>query len=419
MSEWKTYKVKELVELGIIERPMDGNHGEIHPKSSDFVPEGIPFIMATDIKNNKVDLKNCSFITKVQADKLRKGFSIAGDVLLTHKASIGRTAIVPTLKTQYIMLTPQVTFYRIVDTKRLNNEFLKHYFNSSIFQQIINSYANSGSTRAYIGITEQLSLPILLPPIDNQILIASILSSLDHKIELNLQMNQTLEAIALAIFKEWFVNFNLPGFDGELVDGLPKGWKLSKLSEIISKVVDNRGKTPPITEGAKEGIPLIEVNALINSPIVVQQHLAKKFVDEETYENWFRKGHPIKGDVLFSTVGSIGEIAISFGEKICIAQNIIALRSNFSGSFLYFTLKSIRQNLLSLDISSVQPSIKVPHLLNYEIIVPNEAEINVFENTIAPFLERIFKNEMEIRILTQIRDCILPKLMTGKIEINK
>ncbi len=420
MSEWKTYKVKELVELRIIERPMDGNHGEIHPKSSDFVPEGIPFIMATDIKNNKLDLNNCSFITKEQADKLRKGFSFAGDVLLTHKASIGRTAIVPTLKTEYIMLTPQVTFYRIVDTKRLNNEFLKHYFNSSIFQQIINSYANSGSTRAYIGITEQLNLPVLLPPIENQLSIASILSSLDDKIELNLQMNQTLEAMAQAIFKEWFVNFNFPGFDGELVDGLPKGWKMSELNEIISFVVDNRGKTPPIIEieDGRKGIPLIEVNALINSPVVAQQHLAKKFVDEETYVNWFRKGHPEKGDILFSTVGSIGEMAISFGEQICIAQNIVALRSKFKGYFLYFTLKSIKQNLLSLDISSVQPSIKVPHLLKQEVMVPSDDIINEFENILTPLLERIFENEMEIRILTQLRDSLLPKLMTGKIAIQ-
>ncbi len=267
--------------------------------------------------------------------------------------------------------------------------------------------------------TEVLNkIEINVPDEDTQVEIASILSSLDDKIELNLQMNQTLEAMAQAIFKEWFVNFNFPGFDGELVDDLPKEWKYSELNEIISFVVDNRGKTPPIIEDKREGIPLIEVNALINSPVVAQQHLAKKFVDEETYANWFRKGHPEKGDVLFSTVGSIGEMAISFGEQICIAQNIIALRSKFKGYFLYFTLKSIKQNLLSLDISSVQPSIKVPHLLKQEIIIPSDGIIYEFENTLTPLLERIFENEMEIRVLTQIRDSLLPKLMTGKVEIK-
>lgn len=378
MSEWNTYKLSELVEI---------KYGKDHK----HLAEGnIPVYGSGGIMRY-------------------------ADAALYDKESI----LIPRKGTLSNLFYVNIPFWS-VDTmfytkiKEGNNGKYLYY----LLKSMDLASMNVGSAVPSLTTEVLNKIEINVPDEDTQVEIASILSSLDDKMELNLQMNQTLEAMAQAIFKEWFVNFNFQGFDGELVDGLPKGWKNSELNEIISFVVDNRGKTPPIIEDEREGIPLIEVNALINSPVVAQQHLAKKFVDEETYTNWFRKGHPKKGDVLFSTVGSIGEMAISFGEQICIAQNIIALRSKFKGYFLYFTLKSIKQNLLSLDISSVQPSIKVPHLLKQEIIVPSDGIINEFENTLSPLLERIFENEMEIRVLTQLRDTILPKLMTGKIEIQ-
>jgi type I restriction enzyme S subunit len=97
--------VGELIDKGIIEKPLDGNHGEIHPKSHEFVRIGIPFIMATDIHDGVVDYKSCNFISRKQADGLRKGFAMNGDVLLTHKATIGRTAIVDYHDTPYIITT--------------------------------------------------------------------------------------------------------------------------------------------------------------------------------------------------------------------------------------------------------------------------------------------------------------------------
>ncbi|MBU0916809.1 restriction endonuclease subunit S domain-containing protein [Aquabacterium parvum] len=118
---WRVKTVGGLVECGILAKPLDGNHGEIHPKGSDFVADGIPFVMATDINDGKIDLVGCKFISKQQADSLSKGFAIAGDVLLTHKATLGRVAIVGPISTPYIMLTPQVTYYRVLDAKKLSN----------------------------------------------------------------------------------------------------------------------------------------------------------------------------------------------------------------------------------------------------------------------------------------------------------
>ena len=104
--EWKTFTVQELIDLGMLEEPLDGNHGAIHPKTSDYVPTGVPFIMANNLVNGRVDFNNCAFISEQQALTLRKGFSHPGDVLLTHKATIGRTAIV-TEEYDTIILTPK------------------------------------------------------------------------------------------------------------------------------------------------------------------------------------------------------------------------------------------------------------------------------------------------------------------------
>ncbi|WPL18373.1 Type I restriction enzyme EcoKI specificity protein [Thiorhodovibrio winogradskyi] len=180
-KSWEVLTVQDLVDRNILDKPIDGNHGEIHPKVSDFVPEGIPFIMASDLKGGSVNLKTCNFITKERADRLRKGFSLPGDVLISHKATIGETAIVPEIE-HYIMLTPQVTYYRVLDRDALSNQYLRCYFDSPTFQKPLKNVAGDGSTRAYIGITKQRGLPVLLPEIDEQRELADVSGRLDEKI---------------------------------------------------------------------------------------------------------------------------------------------------------------------------------------------------------------------------------------------
>ena len=156
-----------MIDNGIIEKIQDGNHGEIHPKKSEFASKGIPFLMAADLKDYKVDLENCNFIQDKQAKNLRVGFARNGDVLLTHKGTVGRVAVLSTVQ-DYVVLTPQVTYYRVKDKTRLLNKYLMFYFESSPFQQELVTLAKAGSTRAYVGITKQLSLPVAFPPIDIQ-----------------------------------------------------------------------------------------------------------------------------------------------------------------------------------------------------------------------------------------------------------
>jgi type I restriction enzyme S subunit len=430
-NNWKKYSVEELVNEEIIYKPLDGNHGGTHPKGSDFIQSGIPFIMATDIINGKVDITNCKFISKEQADRLRKGFAKPGDVLITHKASIGRTAVVPEIESEYIMLTPQVTYYRVRDRAKLDAIYLKYYFNSPFFQNEINTRAGSGSTRAYIGITDQLNLTVSFPSIQEQRAISSILSAIDDKIENNLAINKTLEEMAMTLYKHWFVDFG-PFQDGEFVESelgiIPKGWEVRKFNELIDKIIDNRGKTPPLSN-EKTDFLLLETYQLSRNnlfPVVVKDSKAK-YVSEEIYNTskWFRKGHPQFMDVLFATVGN-GIPNWSFmyeNNGVCIAQNIVALRpkKDISSIFLRYSFESKRflEQFDGYVITTAQPSIKLSDLNRVNMIVPSNEVLNSWTDVVNNYVEKIYNHYKENRSLTELRDTLLPQLISGKVRLKE
>lgn len=174
--------IQQLIDEGILMPPQDGNHGNDHPKAKDYTESGVPFVMASNLINNKIDLETCKFLPKKLTDRLRIGFALEGDVLLSHKGTIGGVAIVPHLETPYIMLTPQVTYYRIIKTKQLNPKFLFYCFLSKSFQRILSRWSGQ-STRAYVGITAQRQFVIPFPNITIQEEIIEKLEMISDKIE--------------------------------------------------------------------------------------------------------------------------------------------------------------------------------------------------------------------------------------------
>ena len=161
-NDWENKTISSLVDEKVLDKPLDGNHGETHPVKSDFIDSGVPFIMSKDLVDGGVNQTTCHFISREQADSLRKGFSVDDDVLLTHKGTIGRVAILKT-DLDYVMLTPQVTYYRVLNNKVLYNRYLFYYLKSPIFQIPLKEIAGVGATRAYIGITKQRELKIRYP----------------------------------------------------------------------------------------------------------------------------------------------------------------------------------------------------------------------------------------------------------------
>ena len=186
---WRATTIGELLKEEYIIQIQDGNHGNIHPKSSDYVDDGIPFVMANTLADGEIDFSASKKLPQELTDKLRIGFSMAGDLLLSHKGTVGEVAIVPEdIDWPYLMLTPQVTYYR-VNEKKLSTRFLFFVFTSNYFQQQLQR-VSSQSTRAYVGITAQRNLKVVIPKTKKD---------QDHVVELLLSTRQSISGIKEAI----------------------------------------------------------------------------------------------------------------------------------------------------------------------------------------------------------------------------
>lgn len=197
--------IQSLLDDGSIIDVQDGNHGEIHPKSRDFSDRGIPFVTASMIRSGHITIDEAHHLGKEWMHKLRIGFSRPGDVLLSHKGSIGFSAIVSD-DTPNLILSPQVTYYR-PNRERLLPDFLLAYFRSRWFQSALEKFSKQ-STRAYIGITRQKALEILVPPMDLQMEFTAISKRVT-------MMNSTLTN-AVAEAHNLFSSVSQRAFHGEL-----------------------------------------------------------------------------------------------------------------------------------------------------------------------------------------------------------
>lgn len=303
-KDWEQRKLGELVKEGILEAPLDGNHGEKHPTSDEYVDSGIPFLMASDIHNGEVNIYSCKYITKERAERLDKGFARNGDVLLTHKATIGETAILSNLMTEYAMLTPQVTYYRIKNEERLNREYLYSFFNSLDFQTELKTKA-AQSTRPYIGITAQQNLKIILPAeIDEQIRIGLYFRNLDHLITLHQRKCEQTKKLKKYMLQKMFPR-NGAKVPEIRFDGFTYDWEQRKLGEIYGSIGNAFvGTATPYY--AEHGHFYLESNNVKDGQI---NHNAEIFINDEFYEKqkdkWLHTG-----DMVMVQSGHVGHAAV-------------------------------------------------------------------------------------------------------------
>lgn len=251
----------------------------------------------------------------------------------------------------------------------------------------------------------QYSVPVF--EIVTQKKIGALLWSIDQKIRINNQINENLEQQLRSIFTELFAEKIA---NVEANNHLPLG-------ELVISI-DNRGKTPPL-ETVPTEYPIIDVRALSGDSRIVNYKNCTKYVSHETYSSWFRSGHPKPQDILISTVGSLAEIKIFIGSKGCIAQNVVGFRTKgISPYYLYQYLSAIKNDLVAYNIGSVQPSIKVTHIIKHPIYVPEKEELDIFDALALNATNMIYNNALESEYLENLRDSLLPKLMSGEIDLS-
>ncbi|NYT40787.1 restriction endonuclease subunit S [Sphingomonas sp. R-74633] len=436
MSDPVATTVQGLIDAGIIHRPIDGNHGSIHPKSTDYVPTGIPFVMATDLVDGRVDFETCYHITEKQAKSLRKGFAQVGDVLLSHKATIGRTAIIQENPFPFVMLTPQVTYYRVKDRSKLSPEYLKYVFDSHEFQKTMKSWAGDGSTRAYIGITAQHKLPIYLHDKAQQDSIVEIIDPLVRKIELNRRMNETLEGMAQAIFRDWFVDFGptrrkaageadpvaimgglipdparaadlaalFPAAFGD--DGLPGGWTQAEFGAEFDLTM---GQSPPgdTYNDTGDGLPFFQGR----TDFGFRYPENRKFCSAPS-----RIANA--GDTLISVRAPVGDLNMAW-ERCCIGRGVACARhKSGSTSYTFYTLRSLQPELeLYEHTGTVFGAINRKQFERLPIVKSSNAVVEAFEAIAGPMDQKLKLSTQESRTLAETRDYLLPRLMSGMVRV--
>ena len=391
MNSWREFK---LGDLGTLQR----GRSRHRPRYAFHLYGGeYPFIQTGEIREAK------KYIDKYEQTYNEAGLAQSklwkkGTLCITIAANIAELAIL-----KFDACLPDSVLGFIPDERIADVDFI--FYTLTYFQKQL-KHIGEGSVQDNInlGTFENITFPI--PPLEEQKAIAEVLSSLDDKIDLLHRQNKTLEDLAQTLFRQWFI------------EEAKEEWEIGKLGDYI-EIVDNRGKTPPISDDVTD-YPIIEVNALSGESRLINYSVIKKYVTEDTYNSWFRAGHPKLYDTLLSTVGSIGEIAMFLLEKGSIAQNVVALRAkNISPFYLYESIKFMQAELKELDIGSVQPSIKVTHLAKIDFIKPDDEILQKFDEQMIDISNKIIVNSQQIQTLENIRDTLLPKLLSGELVVSE
>ncbi len=394
MSDWKTYKLGDVAE-----RIGDGLHGTPkYDENGEYY-----FINGSNLINGKIVVNsNTKRVNETEYLKHKKALS-ENTILLGINGTIGNVAL---YQNEQCILGKSAAYINVKSD--FDKQFIRYVLTNEHFQRFIKTNA-SGTTIKNVGLGLLREYEFQAPNIETQKEIAQILTSLDDKIELNLQMNQTLEAMAQAIFKEWFVNFNFPGFDGELVDGLPKGWRKEPIDENIEFLNGLAlQKYPPINDD--EYLPVIKIRELrqgvTNSSDKASTQIPEKYIIEN-------------GDILFSWSGSL-EVMMWCNGQGALNQHLFKVSSEkYPKWFYYYWTKHflpIYQSIAS-DKATTMGHIQRRHLTESLINVPDLETFNEANKILKPLLDKLQNNSLQIQTLTQTRDTLLPKLMSGQLEV--
>jgi type I restriction enzyme S subunit len=423
-----------------------------------------------NIKNGRLDLSSPSFTDDENfKHRTRRLAPRAGDIVITREAPMGDVCKIPEgleccLGQRQVLLRPK---------SDVDSDYLLYALQSPFVQNQIRWNEGTGSTvsNIRIPILEKIDIPRLG---DAEPRVAQILSVIDAKIDLNRQTNQTLEAMAQAIFKSWFVDFDpvkakiaaieagqdplraamsaisgksdaeldtmpLPQYEElaataslfpeELVESelgdVPKGWEVLKVGDISNKIAMGPfGSNIKVETFVDSGVPIISGQHLKS---IILNDLDYKYITEE-HSLKIANSIVFSGDIVFTHAGNIGQVSLipekTQFEKYVISQRQFYLRPNLDKvkpSYLVCFFKSpVGQHLLLANASQVGvPSISRPssYLKSIELLVPNILILNEFDRLFDKKFQQIvlFRHQMEL--LSQLRDTLLPKLLSGKLSV--
>jgi type I restriction enzyme, S subunit len=401
-NEWKT------VTLGEISK--DISYG--YTASAQWEPVGPKFLRITDI----VSGLNWDTVPYCEIDEAgyKKYRLEIGDIVIARTGATTGTAEIVKEDKQAVFASYLIRFR--IDETIAAPFFIGHVLKSNSWKEFIKS-SLSGSAQPGANATVLSRYEISLPPLEIQHRIASILSALDDKIELNRQTNATLEAIAQSIFREWFVEFNFPGATGEMMESelgaIPNKWVVGTLGDIV----EVKGGTTPSTKEEKYwngeyhfATPKDLSN--LTSPVLLdtERKITKEGVSQ------ISSGILPEGTLLLSSRAPIGYLAIS-NIPVSINQGFIAINAKVTSNlFVLYWLKENMDTIVSRANGSTFLEISKTSFKEIKLAIPDSETPKRFEEVASPIFEQIKSNELESSVLASIRDILLPRLMRGEIE---
>lgn len=384
-----------------------------------WTSEGKLVIRNQYIKNGKLDLTNPSFTDEESFIKRRnRAKPSTGDIIITREAPMGEVCIVP--GNLECCLGQRMVLLKVNDAV-CDNRYLLYTLMSRTVQNQISWSNGTGTTVSNLRIPHLENIDIPFIPLNEQRSIAATLSCLDDKIELNNKINANLEAQAQAIFKSWFVDFE-PFQDGEFVDSklgpIPKGWQVGSLADIGTIV---GGSTPSKAKEeyyalSEQGIPWITPKDLSTNKNKYIYH-GEVDITDIGYKNSSTRIMP-EGSVLFSSRAPIGYIAIAANE-LCTNQGFksVVPNENIGTEFIYYTLKANLETIQNLGSGSTFKEVSGSVMKNVPVLIPSFTSIKEFSAIVSTLTAQQKVLESQSQTLVGLRDSLLPKLMSGEVEI--
>ena len=417
-DEWEVCKIRNLVENKTILEIQDGNHGELHPKSIDFVNQGIPFVTADCIINNNVDYKKCKLLPSKFLKTLRIGFSKKDDVILTHKGSIGFTAIVND-EFETIILSPQTTYYRLSD--KLIPKFLYYIFQTHNFQKQLQAFGKQ-STRDYVGITAQqhLIIPFIQDVIEQQ-KIATILSNVDNLIESTVQVITHSKKVKTGLMQKLLTRGightkfkKVPWLFGKEIE-IPEEWEIVIIKKLVTFHKQGLYTTQPYS---KNGIKIARVNDLEN-PNLSYDKMNNLELDPKTFDSFKIS----KGDFLIARTGNIGNYGIVTEDIECVhISDIIRFNFNLNELLneyfgLFFESHLLLVQLLMIQQSSSHIHINAETMKSLKIPLPPLSEQQKISSILSNIDSKITSQEQYKEKLEKLKKSLMQKLLTGEVRV--
>ena len=406
--KWDTVKVEDVVEI------IDGDRGKNYPKQHEFQDSGwCLFLNTGNVTNEGFMFENNQFITIEKDLALRKGKLQRGDIVYTTRGTIGNAGY-------YDGLIPY-------DNLRINSgmvvlrarseiayaKFVYQLLKSSYQKDRIKAYI-TGSAQPQLPIKNLSKIPISLPPYDIQRQIADFIFSYDDLINNNQKQIKLLEEAAMRLYNEWFVMLRFPGHETtETVDGVPKGWQIKVLKEVCSLI--RRGISPKYNEHGESTV----INQKCIRNMQVNMSYARKQEKIFSSELQLKDGDVVICSTGEGTLGRVGQISgdypkTTFDSHVTLVRASDSVGVNYLGRFLqsneaYFVnIGRGSTNQTELSRSAVE---------TLKIIIPSANIMNEYEKLAQQYRIKIMICNQTINHLRQARDKLLPKLMSGEIEL--